>query len=210
MDPPFLDGNGRVARLFTDAYFLRSQVAGYGLWNVSRGLARRRNSYRAHLAAGDMPREGDLDGRGNLLDRALTEFCAFFLHVCLDQARHMDGLLALGGLVSRLDGYVQLREKGVVHGPEGVIAPLRSGVAAVLRAAAVEGEITRGEVARLIGMSERTGRDVIRRLLEEGLLVSKSERGSVRLGFPTHAASYLFPVSTLPKVTQGRPRRQSE
>ncbi|MDQ3172624.1 MAG: Fic family protein, partial [Acidobacteriota bacterium] len=39
---PFLDGNGRVARLFTDAYFLRSRIAGYGLWNVSRGLARRR------------------------------------------------------------------------------------------------------------------------------------------------------------------------
>src|SRR5436305_942518 len=42
---PFLDGNGRVARLFTDAYFLRSSVTGYGLWNVSRGLARQRDSY---------------------------------------------------------------------------------------------------------------------------------------------------------------------
>jgi hypothetical protein len=42
-------------------------------------------------------------------------------------------------------------------------------------------------------MSERTGRDVLRGLLEEGLLVSPSERGPVRLGFPAHAASYLFP-----------------
>lgn len=81
---PFLDGNGRVARLFADAYFLRSGVGGYGLWNVSRGLARRRDSYRAHLAAGDAPREGDLDGRSNLSDRALTEFCTFFPQVCLD------------------------------------------------------------------------------------------------------------------------------
>jgi Fic family protein len=102
---PFLDGNGRAARLFTDAYFLRGRVAGYGLWNVSRGLARRRNSYRAHLTAGDAPREGDLDGRGNLSDRTLTEFCAFFLRVCLDQARYMDRLLALNGLVNRLEGY---------------------------------------------------------------------------------------------------------
>lgn len=190
---PFLDGNGRVARLFTDAYFLRSRVGGYGLWNVSRGLARGRESYRAQLAAGDALREGDLDGRGNLSDRTLMEFCAFFLQVCLDQARYMDGLLALNGLVSRLEGYVQLREKGVVPGPEGVAAPLRSEVTEVLRAAVVEGEITRGEVARLIGMSERTGRDVLRGLLDEGLLVATSERGPVRLGFPAHAAGYLFP-----------------
>jgi Fic family protein len=190
---PFLDGNGRVARLFTDAYFLRGGIGGYGLWNVSRGLARGRDSYRAHLAAGDAPREGDLDGRGNLSDRTLTEFCAFFLRVCLDQARYMDGLLALNGLIGRLEGYVQLREKGVALGPEGVAAPLRPEVAAVLRSAAVEGEIARGEVARLIGMSERTGRDVLRGLLDEGLLVATSEKGPVRLGFPAHAAGYLFP-----------------
>jgi len=190
---PFLDGNGRVARLFTDAYFLRSGVGGYGLWNVSRGLARGRESYRAHLAAGDEPREGDLDGRGNRSDRTLTEFCAFFLQVCLDQARYMDVLLSLNGFVDRLEGYVQLREKGVALGPEGAPAPLRREVAKVLRAAAIEGEIARGEVARLIGMSERTGRDVLRGLLEEGLLVATSERGPVRLGFPAHAAGYLFP-----------------
>lgn len=190
---PFLDGNGRVARLFTDAYFLHVRVGGYGLWNVSRGLARGRESYRAHLAAGDAPREGDLDGRGNLSDRTLTEFCAYFLRVCLDQARYMDGLLALNGLVGRLEGYVQLREKGVALGPEGVAAPLRPEVVEVLRAAAIEGEFARGEVARLIGMSERTGRDVLRGLLDEGLLVATSERGLVRLGFPAHAAGYLFP-----------------
>jgi DNA-binding IclR family transcriptional regulator len=59
--------------------------------------------------------------------------------------------------------------------------------------AAIEGEITRGEVARLVGMSERTGRDALKGLLEERLLVSSSERGPVRLGFPAHAAGYWFP-----------------
>jgi hypothetical protein len=140
-----------------------------------------------------VPREGDLDGRGNLSDRTLTEFCAFFLQVCLDQAEYMDGLLALNGLTGRLDRYVQLREKGVALGPGGITAPLRPEMATVLRAAAIEGEIARGEVARLIGMSERTGRDVLRELLKEGLLTSTSERGPVRLGFPAHAAGYLFP-----------------
>lgn len=76
-----------MARLFTDAYFLRSGVGGYRLWNVSRSLARRRDSYRAHLAAVAAPCEGDLDGRGNLSDRTLTKFYTFFIQVCLDQAR---------------------------------------------------------------------------------------------------------------------------
>jgi hypothetical protein len=46
-------------------------------------------------------------------------------------------------------------------------------VAKVLRAATVEEENARGEVARLIGMSERTGRDVLSGLLDEGLLVAR-------------------------------------
>jgi Fic family protein len=191
---PFLDGNGRVARLFTDAYFLRSRIAGYGLWNVSRGLARGRENYRAHLAAADEPREGDLDGRGNLSDRTMTEFCKFFLEVCLDQAQYMDGLLALNGFLDRLEKYVHLRESGMAPGPtEARAIALRAEVTPVLREVAIEGEIARGEVFRLIGMSERSGRDILGSLLEEGLLVSDSARGPVRLGFPTHAAGYWFP-----------------
>jgi hypothetical protein len=73
----------------------------------------------------------------------------------------MDEQLVLGGLVDRLQGYVHLREKGHVLGPRGIAAPLKPEVAA----AAVERKIARGEVARLIGMSERTGRDVLRGLL---------------------------------------------
>jgi Fic family protein len=191
---PFLDGNGRVARLFTDAYFLRSRIAGYGLWNVSRGLARSRKSYRAHLAAADAAREGDLDGRGNLSNRTMTEFCKFFLEVCVDQAQYMDGLLALSGFLDRLEKYVHLREAGMAPGPADARSlVLRTEVIPVLREVAIEGEIARGEVFHLIGMSERSGRDILGGLLEEGLLLSDSPRGSVRLGFPTHAAGYWFP-----------------
>jgi Fic family protein len=191
---PFLDGNGRVARLFTDAYFVRSGIAGYGLWNVSRGLARRRDSYRAHLAAADAPREGDLDGRGNLSDRTLTEFCGFFLEVCLDQARYMDSLLTLKTFLERLEKYVRLRVAGMIPGPPGVERPLRPDAALVLRTVAAGGEIARGEVFRLTGMKPRTGSGVLQSLLEEGLLVSDTPKGPVRLGFPAHAAGYWFPA----------------
>ena len=45
---PFLDGNGRVARLFSHA-FLRTLGIGNSLWSVSRGLARRATDYKRLL-----------------------------------------------------------------------------------------------------------------------------------------------------------------
>ncbi len=191
---PFLDGNGRVARLFTDAYLHRIPLRGFGLWNVSRGLARRRDDYRKYLAAADAQRAGDLDGRGNLSDRALTEFCRFFLEVCLDQATYMNGLLGLNHLLDRLENYVTLRNAGMVVDATGQpVASVHPQVAELLKTTAIRGEITRGEAFRLIQMSERTGRNILKGLLEEGLLTSPSEKGLIRLGFPAHVASYWFP-----------------
>ena len=37
---PFLDGNGRVVRLFSDASFMYENAHASGLWSISRGLAR--------------------------------------------------------------------------------------------------------------------------------------------------------------------------
>jgi Fic family protein len=191
---PFLDGNGRVARLFTDAYFRRIPLRGFGLWNVSRGLARQRDKYRQFLAAADAPRAGDLDGRGNLSDRALSEFCRFFLEVCLDQATYMNGLLGLPNLLDRLSRYVPIRNGGMVLDATGKPAsPLHPQVAELLKTLAIQGEITRGEAFQIIQMSERTGRNIIKSLLDEGLLTSPSEKGLLRLGFPAHVASYWFP-----------------
>lgn len=199
---PFLDGNGRVARLFTDAYFEKIGLDGYGLWNVSRGLARKRDEYRKHLAAADAERENDFDGRGNLSERTLREFCRFFLEICLDQAEYMNNLLALRGFLERLETYVQLRNAGLIVDEKGKrLAKLHEKVGKVFTTIAVQGEISRGEVFQIIEMSERTGRNILKNLLDEGLLLSKSEKGFVRLGFPTHAAGYWFP-ELYPKETR--------
>src|SRR5262249_4445585 len=79
---PFLDGDGRVARLMSHAMLLDLGV-GSALWSVSRGLARRSADYKRLLMAADEPRKGDLDGRGALSESALIEFCQFFLESCL-------------------------------------------------------------------------------------------------------------------------------
>jgi Fic family protein len=96
---PFPDGNGRVGRLISHAMAHKIGLGAYGLWSISRGLARGleagpngRGEYKAMLARTDMPRQGDLDGRGNLSERALAEWVLWFVRVCRDQVDFMSGL----------------------------------------------------------------------------------------------------------------------
>ena len=83
---PFLDGNGRVARLMSHAPLGDALDTG-GTWSIARGLAREMTTYKARLAACDQSRQGDLDGRGNLSEATLADFTRFFLDVCIDQVK---------------------------------------------------------------------------------------------------------------------------
>lgn len=65
---PFPDGNGRACPLQTHCALWPISA---GLWSVTRGFARQRDRYYALLDASDMPRQGDLDGRGDLSEKAL-------------------------------------------------------------------------------------------------------------------------------------------
>jgi Fic family protein len=60
---PFMDGNGRVVRLWTDALFRAEGLESYGIWSLSRGLARQSSDYKAALAQADYPMQGTNDGR---------------------------------------------------------------------------------------------------------------------------------------------------
>ncbi len=190
---PFLDGNGRTTRLYSDACFQRLPLRGYGLWNVSRGLARRRQDYMAHLSSADAHRQNDYDGRGNLSNRGLVRFCRFFLATCLDQIDFMHGLLQLDGLLDRLSGYVSMRGTKLIPGPRPEGQTLKPEAAYMLQEVLLRGEMSRGEIIRASGMAERTGRMLLRQLLDEELLLSDSPKGSVRLNFSTHLAGHLFP-----------------
>jgi hypothetical protein len=58
--------------------------------------------------------------------------------------------------------------------------------------ALIMGEVSRGDMLRVSGLAERTGRQVLFQLIEEGLLRSDLPKGPVRLAFPTHFASFIF------------------
>lgn len=190
---PFLDGNGRVTRLYTDACFQRLPLRGYGLWNVSRGLARRRDTYLSALTCADAPRRNDLDGRGNLSNEGLTKFCCFFLETCLDQIRFMYDLLKLDGLLERLRGYVTMRGAALIPPPRPDQPNLKPEATYMLQEALLRGQVSRGEIIRVSGMAQRTGRILLGQLLDEGLLLSDTPKGAVRLGLGTHLAGHLFP-----------------
>jgi hypothetical protein len=54
-------------------------------------------------------------------------------------------------------------------------------------------ESARGSVIAASGLKERTGRSLLGQLIGEGLLVSDTPKGDVRLGLPMHAAGWFFP-----------------
>jgi hypothetical protein len=123
----------------------------------------------------------------------LTKFCTFFFEICLDQVDYMSGLLKLDALLERIKGYVQLRATQVAPPPKPGLPPLKTEATFMLQEALLRGEVARGDIIRVSGMAERTGRMLLGQLLNEGLLVSDTPKGPVRLAFPTFVAGYLFP-----------------
>ena len=180
---PFLDGNGRVSRLMSHAMALHAGIGAHGLWSISRGLARglaSRGEYKRMMDHADMPRQGDLDGRGNLSTWALTDFTIWFLKVCLDQVTFMEGLFALDRLGDRLGAYA----KQQAWRPEAAL---------LLERVLHQGEVARGEVGRIMGLKERTARELLATLLEHGILGSETPKGPVSLRFPFRSIEQLFP-----------------
>ena len=181
---PFVDGNGRACRLQTHCALLPSSD---GLWSVNRGLARQRARYYELLANADMPRHGDLDGRGNLSEKMLRAWCEFFVEICEDQVRFMGQMLDLDDLKKRMAALVTVRGETTsrqVYRKE-IVLPLHHII--------VAGPISRAEFTQMTGLGERTVRDVMRGLLKDGLLASDSHKGPLSIAFPLESLDLLFP-----------------
>ena len=180
---PFLDGNGRVARLISHAVLLETLDTG-SVWSIARGLARSVGAYKGLLAACDLRRRNDLDGRGNLSEENLCEFTKFFLGVCIDQVTFMERLVQPDQLRVRI---LLWAEEEIRHNR----LPPRAG--AVLEAILFRGELPRGDAAAIVGTGDRQARRVVSALLERGVLTSESTRAPLRLAFPAALASRWLP-----------------
>jgi len=180
---PFLDGNGRVARLMSHASLLETLDTG-AVWSVARGLARNVEEYKRHLAACDAPRRNDLDGRGNLSEEALAAFTEFFLKTCIDQVSFMESLMQPDRLRARILLWAEeeIKLKNL---------PPRSG--RVLEALLYRGELPRADVSSAAGVVERHARRVVSVLMARGVLASDGPRAPLRLVFPAALASRWMP-----------------
>jgi Fic family protein len=139
-----------------------------------------RNEYKQMMDLADTPRQGDLDGRGNLSEGALIDFVAWFLRVAIDQVVFMSSLFDLGALSERLRILVAER----TFKPES---------ARLLEETLVRGEVERGEASRVTGLPERSARRLLNDLTQAGLLASVTPKGPVSLRFPAHSLEVLFP-----------------
>ncbi|MEA1890320.1 MAG: Fic family protein [Pseudomonadota bacterium] len=180
---PFLDGNGRVARLMSHAMLLKTLDTG-GIWSISRGLARNEAEYKKHLSACDLTRRNDLDGRGNLSEEALADFTKFFLEACLDQVNFMEQLIKPD----------QLRTRILLWADEEIaFGKLPKPTKSILEPILYRGVLPRSEVAGILGASTRHARRVTEALSEFGIIKSDTSRAPWKLVFPASLASRWMP-----------------
>ena len=179
---PFHDGNGRSVRLQTHCALWPISA---GLWSMNRGLARNRDTYYAKLHAADEHRQGDLDGRGNLSEKMLWEWCEWFISIAEDQVNFMTRMLSLDEMKARISALIIFRsqfDKGI---REEAIVPLFHMFLA--------GPTPRGEFQQMTGLGERTARSLLSKLIDAGLVTSEGHTAPVEIAFPLDALQFLLP-----------------
>jgi Fic family protein len=182
---PFLDGNGRVARLHTHLA-LHAQGLTNGLWSPLRGFARSEDKYRGMLKAADEHRRGDLGGRGNLTEAGLIDWISYTLETCIDQVRFMRKLLDVGSMRERIQAALIFEESKKT----GV---RKEAALALHYLFSTHSELGRAAFKQMTGLGERVATDLISSLLKNGYLATDSAYGALRFAIPRSALRFYFP-----------------
>ena len=199
---PFLDGNGRVARLHSHL-LLHAWGLSNGLWSPLRGFARSEERYRALLAAADEHRRGDLDGRGNLSQAGLIDWIGYTLEVCIDQVEFMARQLDINGMRGRIEAALAFDGSAMKSGvrPEALM-PLHY-------LFATQTELGRAEFKTMTGLGDRVATEALSALLRRGFLATDSSYGKLRFAVPRHALRFYFPA-LWPEAEQDEALLQAE
>ena len=193
---PFVDGNGRVARLHSQI-LLQGLGLTKGVWSPLRGLARSQPRHCERLAGADLHRRNDLDGRGNLSEEGLIAFCDYFLDVCIDQAGFMSELLDMQAMKDRIAACLAFESHRDGSG-------IRMEALTPMHYSFLGGPMERGAFKTMTGLAPRTADRALQALLERGLLVSDTPKGAIRFAVPQHALRFYFPA-LWPEAEAGLP-----
>lgn len=177
---PFEDGNGRAIRLHTQAV-LSPLTA--GLWSPTRAFGLCRDRYFDYLSNADAPRRGQLDGRGNLSESALFEWCMYFIQTCADEVSLMTRLLEPSALKERIAEMVVARSHTNPFYRSEAILPLQH--------VAVAGPLRATEFIQLMALGPDVGEQVLQQLVADQLLNEDANRVSVRI--PLNTLDMLMP-----------------
>jgi Fic family protein len=183
---PFLDGNGRTARLHTHMG-LASLGLTQGLWSPMRGLARDQNNYYVQLAGADQPRRGDVDGRGNLTEAGLLQFIEYFMRICIDQIEFMQSTLDMKNFEQRMVAMLAAESTK----PE--TKSLKTEAAVPLAYLAASPTLDRTRFKGMMALPARTADRVLADLFKLKIVASKTPKGPIELALPLPLFRYLFP-----------------
>jgi len=96
----------------------------------------------------------------------------------------MSGLLGLDAIQQRIMAYAQYKAS---------LGELKEEAGLILREVFLRGEVKRGEIPRITGRPERSARRILKELIAQNLVTSKTKKGPIRLCFPIEAAEFYFP-----------------
>jgi Fic family protein len=184
---PFLDGNGRVARLHTHL-LCRASGLSNGLWSPLRGFARSEERYKALLAAADEHRRGDLDGRGNLTQAGLVAWIGYCLDLFINQINFMAQQLNVQSMRDRMAAALAFEASALQSGVRAeALIPLHY-------LFMVQTELGRADFKAMMGLGERVATDTVSALVRQGFVASDSAYGKLRFAIPRHALRFYFPA----------------
>jgi Fic family protein len=190
---PFMDGNGRTGRLFTDQYLRAAGLGGYGLWSISRGFGRDSDAYYAALISADRIRTSDYDGRGLLSGGGLLTWTRYFIETAYDQVVYFTSILEPKKLNARILAYFLMRESESWATPTGETLPkLRIEAHQIYSALLKEGPKERGELMGLTHMTEYQTRSLLTQMAGEGL-IHLAPRRPVSIRISPDAVQTFFP-----------------
>ncbi len=183
---PFEETHPHLIHLLNHAQLLQEGLLGNGLWSISRGFARTHAGYQEKIATAALPRLNGNDGRGQMSNKHLYDFCAYFLHTAIEQVKFMSRIFDTEKMLKRIENFADLM---VSRGK------MRTESKFILIDVFLKGKISKPDAMRITETSDKTLKLIVDDLIDMQLL--KAQKEGIHMMYyacyPLAVAPLLFP-----------------